>query len=107
VRATADEAGADVSTLDDLLARLDAYDAALTRLYTLLQASGGAVTDEIRVAYEDVGAAQESLPLNQDALRTVVADLGGQAITAALVDMEAQRALLADAVAARPDTDVR
>jgi len=107
IRGTADEAGADVSTLDDLLARLDAYDAALTHLYTLLQASGGTVTDEIRTAYADVGAAQESLPLNQDALQIVVADLGGQAIQAALVDMEAQRGLLANAVAARPSTEAR
>lgn len=107
VRATADEAGADVTTLDDLLSRLDAYDAALTRLYTLLRASDGAVTEEVREAYEDVGAAQGSLPLDQDALTTIVADLGGRTITAALVDIEAQRALLADAVAARPVTDGR
>lgn len=105
VRQTANEAGADVSTLDDLLARLDAYDRALTRLYTLLPASGGTVTDEIRTAYEDVGAAQGSLPRNTDALSIVVSDLAGQAITAALVDIESQRALVAGAAAARPDAD--
>lgn len=107
VRRTADEAGADVTTLDDLLARLDAYDQALTQLYTLLQASGGDVTDDIRAAYEAVGAAQASLPLDQDALSIVVSDLAGQAITAALVDIESQRGLLEAAVAARPDADGR
>ncbi len=104
VRRSAEEAGADVSTLVDLLARLDAYDAALERLYTLLVASNGAVTDGIRAAYAQVEAAQASLPLDDDALRVIVSDLAGPAITAALVDIEAHRGLLADAVAARPDT---
>ena len=36
VRDTAHKAGLDVSTLDDLLDRLDTYDAALVDLYTLL-----------------------------------------------------------------------
>ena len=67
--------------------------------------SQGTVTDEVRTAYGDVGAAQESLPLDTDALSIVVSDLAGQAITAALVDIEAQRALVAGAAAARPDTD--
>jgi hypothetical protein len=104
VRRSADEAGADVTTLVDLLARIEAYDAALERLYTLLVASNGAVTDEIRAAYADVEAAQASLPLDDDALRVIVSDLAGPAMTAALVDVETQRGLLADAVAARPDT---
>lgn len=104
VRRTADEAGADVSTLDDLLARLDTYDQALERLWTLLVASSGVVTDEIRAVYTEVKAAQASLPLDDDALRVIVSDLAGPAITAALVDIETHRGLLADAVAARPDT---
>lgn len=104
VRRSADDAGADVATLADLLDRLDAYDRALERLWSLLIASGGAVTDEVRTAYAEVEAAQASLPLSDDALRLIVSDLAGPAITAALVDMEAQRQLLADAVAARPDT---
>ena len=104
VREAADQAGADVSTLDDLLARADTYDAALQRLWTLLVASDGQVTDEVRAAYAEVEAAQASLPQDQDALKVVVSDLAGPAITGALVDIEQQRGLLADAVAARPDT---
>jgi hypothetical protein len=104
VRAAADRAGADVSTIDDLLARVDAYDAALELLWTLLVASDGQVTDEVRAAYAEVEAAQASLPQDHDALKVVVADLAGPAMTAALVDIEQQRGLLADAVAARPDT---
>ena len=70
----------------------------------LLVASDGQVTDEVRAAYAEVEAAQASLPQDQDALKVVVSDLAGPAITAALVDIEQQRGLLADAVAARPDT---
>lgn len=105
VRASAEEAGADVSTLTDLLARLDAYDDALQRLYTLLVASNGEVTDAIRAVYDEVGAAQASLPLDDDALTLIVSDLAGPAITASLVAIGSQRDLLADAVAARPDTE--
>jgi hypothetical protein len=104
VRETADQAGADVRTLDDLLARLDTYDDALERLYTLLTDSGGTVTDEIRTVYAEVAAAQQSLPRNTDALTVIVSDLAGPAVTAALVSLEDQRAVLAEAVAARPDT---
>lgn len=104
VRTTAEEAGSDVSTIDDLLARLDTYDDALGRLYQLLVDSGGVVTDQIRDVYDEVGAAQASLPRNEDALRVVVSDLAGPPVTAALVGIETQRGLLADAVAARPDT---
>jgi hypothetical protein len=103
VRQTADRAGADVSTLDELLLRLDTYDDALRRLYLLLLASRGVVTDGIRGVYQEVEAAQASLPLNQDALDLIVSDLAGPAITAALVSIEDHRAVLADAVAARPD----
>ncbi len=105
VRNGADDAGKDVSTLDDLLARLDTYDDALGRLYALLVASDGAVTDQVRTAYDEVRAAQASLPRDQDALMVIVADLAGPAVTAALVEIETQRGLLADAVAARSDTD--
>ena len=103
VRDAADAAGADVGTLDELMVRLDTYDDALRRLYLLLIASRGVVTDGIRDVYAEVEAAQASLPLNQDALDLIVSDLAGPAVTAALVTIEDQRAALADAVAARPD----
>ncbi|MET0773233.1 MAG: hypothetical protein ABWZ82_09125 [Candidatus Limnocylindrales bacterium] len=104
VREAADQAGADVSTIDDLLARLEAYDSALERLWTLLVETDGQVTDEVRAAFAAVEAAQGSLPLTEDALTVVVSDLAGPAIMATLQEIEQQRGLLADAVAARPDT---
>lgn len=107
VRESAAKAGADVGTLDDLLVRLDTYDEALIRLYTLLGTSGETVTDEVRAAYAEVGAAQASLPRDDGALRAVVSDLAGRAITATLVDIETQRDLIAAAVAGRPDASGR
>ncbi len=102
VREVANEAGADVSILSDLLARLDTYDKALEKLWTLVTQTQGQVTDEVRSAYAEVEAAQASLPLNQDALKVIVSDLAGPAITAILLDIEQQRGLLAEAVEARP-----
>lgn len=103
VRETADRAGADVTTLDDLLARLDTYDDALTRLYALLEASDGVVTDKIRGVYGEVEDAQAALPADQAALRVVVSDLAGPAVTSALLDIETARGMLEAAVDARPD----
>jgi hypothetical protein len=107
VRDSAVATGADVTTLDDLLARLDTYDDALERLYTQLVASGGAVTDAIRGVYAEVEAAQASLPRNTDALVLIVSDLAGPSVTESLVDIETQRRVLADAVATRPDASGR
>ena len=104
VRETAERAGADVATIDDLLARLDTYDDALTRLYTLLEASGGTVTDEIRGVYGEVEDAQAALPRDQDALMIVVSDLAGPSVTSALLDIEAARGTIQAAVDERPDT---
>jgi hypothetical protein len=103
VRETANKAGADVSTLDDLLARFDTYDDVLGRLYTKLQASGGVVSDDIRLVYGQVQDAQTALPENQDALRLVISDLAGPTVTSALLDIETARGMLEAAVDARPD----
>ena len=66
-------------------------------------ATDGQVTDEVRAAFAEMEAAQASLPLNEDALMVIVSDLAGPSITAILLDIEQQRGLLADAVAARPN----
>ncbi len=94
VAATAARAGSDVATLQDLLDRMDTYDAALVDLYTLLQTSDGKVTNEVRDAYAEVEAAQESLPVTEDALVISVSDLAAAAITRALLDIESARGQL-------------
>ena len=50
VREVANSQGADVSTLDDLLDRIEEYDAALTELYASLRESGGDTTVASRAA---------------------------------------------------------
>ncbi|MBX3031794.1 MAG: hypothetical protein KF809_16725 [Chloroflexi bacterium] len=105
IAATADEAGAEVTTLTDLLDRLDAYDAALVTLYTRLQASGGTVDDPVREAYAAVERTQGELPETNDALVISVSDLAAAAITRSLLDIETARGQLHAALdAAAPAT---
>jgi hypothetical protein len=101
-REAAHKAGLDVTTLDDLLDRVDAYDTALTDLYTSLRASDGVETAESRAALERVNAAQESLPADQTAMVVVLSDLAGPTITPILLSTETARGTLEAALAAQP-----
>ena len=94
VRDSANKAGLDVSTLDDLLDRLDTYDAALVDLYTILEASNGETTDASRAALARVNAAQESLPTDQAAMVIIISDLAGPTITPVLLSIESARGAL-------------
>jgi len=98
VRDVSHTAGLDVSTLDDLLDRVDAYDAALIDLYTSLQGSGGTETAGSRAALERVNAAQESLPTDQTAMVVVMSDLAGPTITPVLLSVESARGVLETAL---------
>jgi hypothetical protein len=102
VREVASKGGADVSTLDDLLVRVDAYDAALVDLYSALQDSGGQTNATTRAALERVNAAQQSLPTDQTAMVIVMSDLVGPTITPILLSIESARGALASAIEAEP-----
>ncbi len=106
IRDTADKGGLDVSTLDDLLDRLDTYDAALVDLYTILDGSHGQTTPASEAALDRVNAAQESLPTDQAAMVLIVSDLAGPTITPILLSMEAARGALEAAVDAVPQPSV-
>ena len=82
------KAGLDVSTLDDLLDRLDTYDAALVDLYTSLEGRTGRRTPRSAAALDRVNAAQESLPTDQAAMVVIVSDLAGPTITPILLSIE-------------------
>jgi hypothetical protein len=94
VREVASSQGADVSTLDDLLARVEEYDAALAELYASLRESGGDPTTASRTAEARVAAAQQSLPRDQTAMVVVISDLAGPTITPTLLRIETTRGLL-------------
>jgi hypothetical protein len=102
VRETVHTAGLDVSTLDDLLDRLDTYDAALVDLYTSLDASKGQTTADSRAALDRVNAAQESLPTDQSAMVVIISDLAGPTITPVLLSIESARGALESAIEAEP-----
>jgi hypothetical protein len=102
IREVAEKAGADVSTLDDLLDRVDTYDAALIDLYTSLQDSGGQTTATSRAALDRVNAAQQSLPTDQTAMVVVMSDLVGPTITPILLSIESARGALGAAIEAEP-----
>ncbi len=102
IREVARRAGADVATLDDLLDRVDTYDAALVDLYSSLRDSGGETTATTRAALDRVNAAQQSLPTDQTAMVVVMSDLVGPTITPILLSIESTRGALASAIAAEP-----
>ena len=102
VREVAAKAGLDVTTLDDLLARIDDYDQSLIALYANLQASGGETTNESRAALARVEAAQASLPEDQSALVVIVSDMAGPTITPVLLSIESARGALEAALDAEP-----
>ena len=102
VRDQARKAGRDVSTLTDLLDRLDTYDSALTDLYASLQASNGTQTPASEALLEQVNAAQQSLPADQTAMVVIISDLAGPTITPVLLAIETARGALESAIDAEP-----
>jgi hypothetical protein len=92
-------ADSDVSTLDDLIARYDAYDAALVALYGFEKETGqqsGAKFDDLQRA---VQRAQTALPADTRALSAIVGGAAGRVITESLVAIEQARGAIMTALA--------
>jgi hypothetical protein len=85
----------DVGTLDGWLSRSRAIDDALRRLYSLLDASGGMTTPEVRRALADVDAARASLPPDTRALVVILADVARGGLNQAVIAIEEARGRLA------------
>ena len=87
-------------TLDDLLARYRAYDAALTALYTYIRDTGrteGADFDSLEAA---VDRAQAALPADTSAMSVIVAEAAGPPLTDGLLAMERVRGVILEALTA-------
>jgi len=84
----------DVATLDAWLGRNRRYDAALIGLYTALRDAGGLVTDAVRAAYREEGAARAILPPDTRGLVLIVADIGRGGLNQAVIAIEQARGRL-------------
>ena len=91
---------AEVTTLDEWLARNRRYDAALRVLYTSLIESGGRVSDAVRAAYAEEGAARAALPPDTRGLVLIVAEAGRGGLNDAVIEIENLRGRLFEALAA-------
>ena len=83
--------GATVDTLDQLLARYDAYDAALTSLYEYLGSGGaqsGATFDNLN---KQVESTQAALPSDNSVFSVIVGEAAGTELTDGLVALEQAR----------------
>lgn len=87
----------DVATLDGWISRNRAIDAALRHLYTLLEASRGRVTPEVRTALAAVDAARASLPPDTRALVVILADIARGGLNQVVIAIEEARGRLAAA----------
>jgi hypothetical protein len=75
--AALDQAGRDVSTLNQWLERIDAMDAALETLWREMIASQGRITVQVTAALKAVSEAQSLLPASDAILSVVVYELAG------------------------------
>ena len=98
-------ATADVETLDDLLGRYRAYDAALNALYTHIRDTGNQQGSDFDALEREVELRQAALPADTSAMTVIVADAAGPAVTDALVDIEAAHGDVLDAIAALDATE--
>jgi hypothetical protein len=86
---------ADTTTLEQWLDLNAAYDAALRRLYELVLATGGTVTDEVRVAAEAEQVARTRLPRDTRALVVIMNDVAQGGLNQAVIRIEEARGALA------------
>lgn len=84
----------DVSTLDEWISRNRRYDVALTALYTALRDSSGRVTDAVRAAYKEEGAARAQLPPDTRGLVVILSDIGRGGLNQAVIAIEQARGRL-------------
>ncbi len=75
--AALDQAGRDVSTLNEWLQRIDAMDGALDTLWREMIASEGRITAQVTAALKAVSEAQSLLPASDAILSVVVYELAG------------------------------
>lgn len=92
-------ATADVTTLDDLLARYAAYDAALIRLYETLADGAEPTSPQVIAQREDVELASSRLPRDRAAMIVAVAGAAGSAPIDVLGRIEEARGLVDEALA--------
>ena len=90
---------ADVTILDEWLARNRRYDAALVALYTALSEAGGRVTDAVRTAFAEEASARAQLPPDTRAFVLIVAELGRGGLNDAVIRIEELRGRLFAALA--------
>ena len=84
----------DVEILDHWLARNRRYDSALVSLYAALRNSGGGVTDAVRAAYAEEGAARAQLPPDTRGLVLIIAEIGRGGLNQAVIAIEQARGRL-------------
>lgn len=87
----------DVATLDDWLARNEAYDAALRDLWAALRRSRGRVNAEVRTAAAAERAARAALPPDARALVVILGDVARGGLNQAVIEIEEARGRLIDA----------
>lgn len=85
---------ADVSTLDEWIARNRRYDIALTKLYTALRDSGGKITNPVKLAFKEETAARAQLPPDTKGLVVIIADIGRGGLNQAVIAIEQARGRL-------------
>lgn len=91
---------ADVSTLDEWIARNRAIDTALLELYEALVASKGKSTSTVKRLLGAVERAREQLPPDTSALVVVMADLSRGGLNQAVIEIERVNRGIADAIRA-------
>lgn len=89
-----------VDTLDDLMGRLRAYDAALVALYQYLADGGAQSTDQFNALKAQVDATQAALPSDNGALVVIVGEAAGLPIADQLLAMETVHGKVNDALEA-------
>jgi hypothetical protein len=89
----------DVTILSEWIDRNQAFDAAATTLYRLLEASPHKVTPAIRTAFASLTLARNNLPPDTKGLEVILSDLARGGLNQAVIEIEDAKGSLANAVA--------
>lgn len=100
IRDSLARAGTDTTTIDAWVGADRAYDLALQKVYTLLEASKGRVTASLRTAITALDTAKAGLPKDTQGLVVIVGDIASSGLTQALVDIDQARGSLTAAALA-------
>ncbi len=87
----------DVGTLDQWIARNEAIDTALRRLYTRLESSNGRLTPGVTAALAAVDSARAALPPDTRALVLILGDIARGGLNQSVIAIEEARGRLAAA----------